>query len=93
MPVYGRKLKNTAGVERNIGLFTQYQRKGYKADYSISNVYQKTGFFPGAHGVPDASRVEDDGDSRNIELPLQQGKSSESNHTSAICLGETDPVR
>ena len=72
MPVYGRKLKNTAGVERNIGLFTQYQRKGYKADYSISNVYQKTGFFPGAHGVPDASRVEDDGDSRNIELPYSK---------------------
>ena len=72
LPVYGRKLKNTAGVERNIGLFTQYQRKGYKADYSISNVYQKTGFFPGAHGVPDASRVEDDGDSRNIELPYSK---------------------
>lgn len=72
MPVYGRKLKNTAGVERNIGLFTQYQRKGYRADYSISNVYQKTGFFPGAHGVPDASRVEDDGDSRNIELPYSK---------------------
>ena len=72
MPVYGRKLKNTAGVERNIGPFTQYQRKGYKADYSISNVYQKTGFFPGAHGVPDASRVEDDGDSRNIELPYSK---------------------
>ena len=72
MPVYGRKLKNTAGVERNIGLFTQYQRKGYKADYSISNVYQKTGFFPGAHGVPDASRVEDDGDSRNIEFPYSK---------------------
>lgn len=59
-------------MERNIGLFTQYQRKGYRADYSISNVYQKTGFFPGAHGVPDASRVEDDGDSRNIELPYSK---------------------
>lgn len=72
MPVYGRKLKNTAGIERNIGLFAQYQRKGYRADYSVSNVYQKTGFFPGAHGVPDASRVEDDGNSRNIELPYSK---------------------
>lgn len=75
IPIYGRKLKNTAGVERNIGLFTQYQRRGYKANISVSNVYQKTGFFPGAHGVPDASRVQDDGDSRNIELP-----SSKVNH-------------
>lgn len=72
IPIYGRKLKNTAGVERNIGFFTQYQRRGYKANFSVSNVYQKTGFFPGAHGVPDASRVEDDGDSRNIELPFSK---------------------
>ena len=72
MPVYGRKLKNTAGIERNIGFFAQYQRQRYKANYSISNVYQKTGFFPGAHGIPDVSRVEDDGDSRNMELPYSK---------------------
>ena len=72
MPVYGRKLKNTAGIERNIGFFAQYQRQRYKANYSVSNVYQKTGFFPGAHGIPDASRVEDDGDSRNMELPYSK---------------------
>ena len=72
MPVYGRKLKNTAGIERNIGFFAQYQRQRYKASYSVSNVYQKTGFFPGAHGIPDVSRVEDDGDSRNMELPYSK---------------------
>lgn len=72
MPVYGRKLKNTAGIECNIGFFAQYQRQRYKANYSVSNVYQKTGFFPGAHGIPDASRVEDDGDSRNMELPYSK---------------------
>ena len=72
MPVYWRKLKNTAGIERNIGFFAQYQRQRYKANYSVSNVYQKTGFFPGAHGIPDASRVEDDGDSRNMELPYSK---------------------
>mgnify|MGYP000391104035 CR=1 FL=1 len=32
----------------------------------------KTGFFPGAHGIPDVSRLQDDGDSRNIELPYSQ---------------------
>ena len=72
MPVYGRKLKNTAGIERNIGFFAQYQRQRYKANYSVSNVYQKTGFFPGAHGIPDVFRVEDDGDSRNMELPYSK---------------------
>ena len=72
MPVYGRKLKNTAGIESKFGFFAQYQRQRYKANYSVSNVYQKTGFFPGAHGIPDASRVEDDGDSRNMELPYSK---------------------
>lgn len=81
MPVYGRKLKNTAGIERNIGFFAQYQRQRYKANYSVSNVYQKTGFFPGAHGIPDVSRVEDDGDSCNMELP-----SSKVNHLKVTTL-------
>ena len=72
MPVYGRKLKNTAGIERTIGFFAQYLRQRYTANSSVSNVYQKTGFFPGAHGIPDVSRVEDDGDSRNMELPYSK---------------------
>lgn len=72
MPVYGRRLKNTAGWERNVNFFTQYQKKGYKSNLAVSNVFQKTGFFPGAHGVPDLSRLEDDGDSRNINLPYSK---------------------
>lgn len=72
MPVHGRRLKNTAGRERNVSFFTQYGKKGYKSNYAVSNVFQKTGFFPGAHGVPDVSRLEDDGDSRNIELPYSR---------------------
>ena len=52
--------------------FTQYQKKGYKSNLAVSNVFQKTGFFPGAHGVPDLSRLEDDGDSRNIDLPYSK---------------------
>ena len=81
MPVYAPTLKHTAGIERNIGFFAQYQRQRYKANYSVSNVYQKTGFFPGAHGIPDVSRVEDDGDSRNMELP-----SSKVNHLKVTTL-------
>ncbi|WP_291528084.1 TonB-dependent receptor [Bacteroides sp. UBA939] len=72
IPVYGGKLKNTAGVERNVNVFARYQKKAYKSDYAVSNVYQKTGFFPGAHGIPDLSRLQDDGDSRNIELPYSK---------------------
>ncbi|AVM52391.1 iron complex outermembrane receptor protein [Bacteroides zoogleoformans] len=69
MPVYDRKLKNTAGLERNANIFTSYRRKRYRSDYSVSNAYQKMGFYPGAHGIPDVARLQDDGNSRNIELP------------------------
>lgn len=69
IPVYNRRLKNTAGFERDASLFTQYRRGRYMGNYAVSNAYQKVGFFPGAHGIPDPSRVQDDGSSRNIELP------------------------
>lgn len=72
VPIYNRKLKNTAGIERNISSYTEYRSGKYYSNYSISNAYQKTGFFPGAHGIPDISRVQDDGDDRNIELPYSK---------------------
>lgn len=69
IPIYNRRLKNTAGLERDVSWFGEYRSRRYKGSYAVSNAYQKAGFFPGAHGIPDASRVEDDGDSRNIDLP------------------------
>ncbi|MDR1675034.1 MAG: TonB-dependent receptor [Tannerella sp.] len=69
LPVHGRKLKNTAGFERDVALFAEYRKGGYGATYTVGNVYQKAGFFPGAHGIPDASRLEDDGNSRRVDLP------------------------
>jgi len=72
IPIYNKRLKNTAGLERNISWFGEYRTGGYRGSYAVSNAYQKVGFFPGAHGIPDASRVEDDGDSRNIDLPYSK---------------------
>jgi iron complex outermembrane receptor protein len=68
-PVYGRRLKNTAGFERDASVYVENRAGGRISRYTLSNVYQKTGFFPGAHGVPDISRLQDDGSRRNIELP------------------------
>jgi iron complex outermembrane receptor protein len=70
LPIHNRKLKNTAGYERDFGLFSEYRKGGYYANYAVSDAFQKVGFFPGAHGVPDASRLLDDGDDRNIDLPF-----------------------
>ncbi|MCC8087986.1 MAG: TonB-dependent receptor [Rikenellaceae bacterium] len=69
LPIHNKKLKNTAGFERDASLYAEYRNNGYYMSYFVSNAYQKTGFFPGAHGIPDASRLEPDGSSRNIELP------------------------
>lgn len=69
MPIYKKRLKNTAGRERDISWFGEYRKGRYRGSYTLSNAYQKVGFFPGAHGIPDASRVDDDGNSRNIDLP------------------------
>jgi iron complex outermembrane receptor protein len=69
MPVHGRKLKNTAGSERDASLYAEYRKGAYGAVYALSNAFQKAGFFPGAHGIPDASRLADDADRWNVDLP------------------------
>jgi iron complex outermembrane receptor protein len=79
LPVYNRKLKNTAGFERNISGSIQCSGKKINSLVSGSRIFQKTGFFPGSHGIPDLNRVKDDGNSRNIELP-----NSSVNHTKFV---------
>ncbi|MDR1170866.1 MAG: TonB-dependent receptor [Bacteroidales bacterium] len=69
LPVEGRRLKNTAGFERNLSWHADFRKGRYYADLAVSNACQKMGFFAGAHGIPDAARVKDDGNSRNIEMP------------------------
>jgi iron complex outermembrane receptor protein len=69
LPVYGRRLKNTAGVERDVSFSTGYRKGRYSSLYAVSNAYQKAGFFPGAHGIPSMDRVAADGDSRQTDLP------------------------
>jgi iron complex outermembrane recepter protein len=72
IPVYDQQLKNTAGKE--IDLYGQigYIAPHYKGTLSLSNVHFKSGFFPGAHGIPSVRRVQDDGDRRNIDFPFQK---------------------
>ncbi|WP_329905262.1 TonB-dependent receptor [Porphyromonas pogonae] len=70
IPIDKRRLKNTAGYERDASLMAEYATNDrYKVNAYISNSYQKIGLFPGAHGVPDLSRTKDDGNRYNIELP------------------------
>jgi iron complex outermembrane receptor protein len=72
IPVYNERLKNTAGKEVDLYGQVGYLGEHYKGSLSISNVYFKSGFFPGAHGIPSRSRVQDDGAQRNINYPFQR---------------------
>ena len=67
-----KKLNNTAGLEQNGYLTAGWLGDWGKLSVSASNVFSKTGFFPGAHGIPSADKLIDDGDARNIALPFQQ---------------------
>lgn len=71
IPIEGGRMKNTAG--KSVALYGQvgYVEENFKNILSISNVYDKSGFFPGAHGIPNIAAVQDDGNHRNIELPNQ----------------------
>ena len=72
IPILNQRLKNTAGKEVDLYGQVGYVGSSYKGTLSLSNVYFKGGFFPGAHGVPSIRRVQDDGDRRNIDFPFQR---------------------
>jgi iron complex outermembrane recepter protein len=72
IPIIDERLKNTAGKEVDLYGQIGYVDNNYKGTLSLSNVFFKGGFFPGAHGVPSVARVQDDGDRRNIDFPFQQ---------------------
>lgn len=79
LTIYDKRLKNTAGLEQNISGLVNYTNSGLSTSLNISNVYQKTGFFPGAHGFPDPDKLKPDGSTRNIGLPYNNA-----NHLKAI---------
>jgi len=68
-PIYDKRLKNTAGKNENISGLLRYTTNKVEAGISVSNFYEKFGFFEGAHGIPNASRLGHDGSFRNISYP------------------------
>ncbi len=71
IPIYNSRMKNTAGNE-----YSGYLQGGFVSDsffniFTLSHVYSKIGFFPGAHGIPSIAAVSDDGNSRNVGYPYQ----------------------
>ncbi len=70
-PVYNKRLKNSAGKEQDVYLQAGMVQSTWQTSVSASRVWQKSGFFPGAHGKPDLQRVAHDGNFRDIDFPFQ----------------------
>lgn len=83
MPVYDRRMKNTAGREYNLSLSTNYSNDNFGTWLHISNINAKNGFYPGAHGIPQLGRLEPDGSFRNVDMPY-----ATSNHFKLISNSE-----
>lgn len=72
MPIHNQRVKNTAGNELNLMGQLGYVDQNFRTILTVSNVNQKTGFFPGSHGVPSLERLKDDGNYRNVDFPYQK---------------------
>jgi iron complex outermembrane receptor protein len=72
LPVYGNRLKNSAGKDYGIKLSTGMVDHWGTWSVTLSDYYQKVGFFSGSHGMPDIYNVQDDGNNRNIDFPYQK---------------------
>lgn len=72
MPVANKRVKNTAGNEFNLQGQLGYVDEKFRSILTVSNFSQKTGFFPGSHGVPSLERLEHDGNYSDINFPYQK---------------------
>ena len=72
MPIYNKRVKNTAGNDFNLMGQIGYVNDNFRSILTLSNVQQKVGFFPGSHGVPSLDRLKNDGDNRNVDYPYQK---------------------
>ena len=70
--LHDRRLRNTAGRERNGSVMLGYAGYNFHADVRISNNYAKSGFFANAHGLEvRLSDIDYDQSARDIDLPYQ----------------------
>ena len=67
-----RRLRNTAGCERDGSLMVGYAGYRFHTDLRISDSYSKSGFFANAHGLEvRLSDIDYDHSRRDVDLPYQ----------------------
>lgn len=67
-----RRLRNTAGLERDGSFMLGYAGYNFHTDLRVSDSYSKSGFFANAHGLEvRLSNIDYDSSRRDIDLPYQ----------------------
>jgi len=79
LPLVNNRLKNTAGQERNVTGSVGIVRNWGNLRLTVSNFHQRAGMFAGAIGTPRSYQLTDDGNPRDIQLPMQRN-----NHFKAV---------
>ncbi len=70
--LHNRRLRNTAGLERDGSVMLGYAGYNFHTDLRVSDSYQKSGFFADAHGLEvRMSDIDYDRSRRDIDLPHQ----------------------
>ena len=67
-----RRLRNTAGAERDGSITVGYSGYNFHTDLRVSDSYSKRGFFANAHGLEvRLSKIDYDRSRRDVDLPYQ----------------------
>lgn len=67
-----KRLRNTAGHERDGSVTLGYKTYGFHTELKLSDAYTKSGFFANAHGLEvRLSQIDYDRSRRDIDLPYQ----------------------
>ena len=93
IPIYNQRMKNTAGKEWDAYAQVGYVTEKVRNITSLSNVYNKSGFFPGSHGLPSIENGLDDGDSRNIDLPNQSVNHLKISNSTTFNVSDSDLLK
>ena len=72
MPIPNQRLKNTSGNDLGVNLTGGFRKSWGITTLSVSNFNQQVGFFPASHGIPNPGSLQDPGNPRQTEYPMQK---------------------
>jgi iron complex outermembrane recepter protein len=72
MPIPNQRLKNTSGNDLGVSLTGGLRKPWGITTLSVSNFNQQVGFFPASHGIPNPESLQDPGNPRQTEYPMQK---------------------